>query len=92
VDLDADRDLPWLDPARVRVWWTRHQARLTIEGRVLVGQPVTAESCRRLLDGGAQPLRRCAAYEIAALAGGGLFPVDAPAHRQRRLKEDGWFR
>lgn len=92
VALDADRDLPWLDQARARDWWSGRQATLTTEGRILVGEPITVESCRLLLDGAAQPLRRCAAFEIAVLTGSGLFPVDAPTHRQRRLEGDGWFR
>lgn len=92
VDLDPDRDLPWLDPGRTAAWWSGARAAWPDGGRVLGGTPVAVDACRRLLDEGPHPLRRCAAYELAALTGTGLFPVDAPSHRQRRLEEDGWFR
>ena len=85
VAMDEDGDLPWPDVARIGSWWTANQARFQSGVRYFMGEPVGAENCRRVLREGFQRQRRAAAAYLCLLSRGTpLFPVAAPAWRQKR--------
>lgn len=85
IAIDDDEDLPWPDPARVAAWWKRHGPALAGGGRLFAGEPVGVGGARRVLVEGTQRLRAHAALLLGVLQPGSrLFPVAAPARRQRR--------
>ena len=85
VSLDEDESLPWPDPVKVQAWWERCQATLARAGFA----PVSWRAGRR------SGRAACAARRLATPArarrrqlcllqpGTRLFPVAAPAPRQR---------
>ena len=84
--MDADRDLPWPDPARVKKWWQGASGGFSAGSRYLLGKPINPDSLREVLRVGRQRQRAAAAMELAMLnPGEALFEVRAPAVRQRRL-------
>jgi uncharacterized protein (TIGR02270 family) len=86
VEMDADEDLPWPEPALVATWWEANQQHFTPGARYLCGQPVSVEHCATVLRTGFQRQRTAAATELALLSGdGGLFETRAPGFRQRTL-------
>jgi uncharacterized protein (TIGR02270 family) len=86
VSLDEDESLPWPDPVKVQSWWAGNQAALATRGpRLFVGEPIGAAVAQRVLREGSQRLRAHAAEQLCLLQPGThLFPVAAPAPRQRR--------
>lgn len=89
VEVPVDVALPWPNVEQVRAWWLAHQSRLPTlspDGRLFLGQPLSEVHCLRVLHGGRQRARVLAALHLCLLRPGTpLFPVDAPAWRQRRL-------
>jgi uncharacterized protein (TIGR02270 family) len=95
VLLDADQDLPWPDPAKVRAWWAQqsalpgYQAALAGRQRLFAGEPPSLVQAKAVLGEGTQRLRATAAAWARVLSPGKpLFSVAAPAHRQRRWLAD----
>jgi uncharacterized protein (TIGR02270 family) len=85
VAMDEDDSLPWPDAARVQAWWDANHMRFQPGVRYFVGEPVGVEHCRKVLAEGYQRQRRAAAEYLCLLQPGShLFPVAAPAWRQKR--------
>ncbi|MDE2161464.1 MAG: hypothetical protein KGJ30_21365, partial [Burkholderiales bacterium] len=86
VALDADAGLPWPDPQRLRRWWEREQPRLLAAAAPLfLGRPRAVAALRQALAEATQRQRAHAALGLCLLQPGQrLFPVAAPAWRQRR--------
>jgi uncharacterized protein (TIGR02270 family) len=85
IHMDPDSDLPWPDAIKVHEWWQTNQYRFTSGERLLLGHPVTRESCMKVLSDGYQRQRRIAALHIALQnPGEALFEWRAPAWRQQR--------
>jgi uncharacterized protein (TIGR02270 family) len=85
VAMDEDDSLPWPDVARVQAWWDANQPRFASGVHHFVGAPVSVEHCRKVLAEGCQRQRRAAAEYLCLLRPGTpLFPVAAPAWRQKR--------
>jgi uncharacterized protein (TIGR02270 family) len=97
IELDADRDLPWPDPAKVAAWWQStsatptFQAGLAGQTRLFAGEPPSLAQAHRVLRDGTQRLRAIAAvWERVLAPGQPLFAIAAPARRQQRwLREKG---
>jgi uncharacterized protein (TIGR02270 family) len=89
VSLDEDESLPWPDPAKVQAWWQSNHAALTATAsgsRLFAGEPVAPPVMHRVLREGTQRMRAQAAQRLCLLQPGTrLFPVAAPAPRQKRL-------
>lgn len=84
VDADADDALPWPDQSKVSEWWAQHSGRFMVGQRYLAGSAITVEQCLQVLQQGNQLQRRAAALHLKALNPASLlFPVDAPAWRQK---------
>jgi len=90
VSLDEDESLPWPDPVKVQSWWERCHATLAAPGsRLFCGEPIGAAVAQRVLRESSQRLRAHAAELLCLLQPGArLFPVAAPAPRQRRWLAD----
>ncbi|MDE2372335.1 MAG: TIGR02270 family protein [Burkholderiales bacterium] len=86
VALDADDSLPWPDPQRLRRWWEREQSQLgAAEPPLFLGRRRDVASLRLALADGTQRQRALAALALCLLQPGQrLFPVAAPAWRQKR--------
>lgn len=91
VELPVDVALPWPQVERVRAWWLSHQSRLPAltgqpaTARYFLGEPLSELQCLRVLRDGHQRARALAALHLCLLRPGTpLFPVEAPAWRQRR--------
>lgn len=83
---DLDGDLHPVDPSRVAHWWHLNGDRFTDGVRYFLGEPLSVEGCLRVLAQGRQRHRIAAAEHLClARPGTVLFPVAAPAWRQRRL-------
>jgi len=86
VDMDADLNLAWPDPALIQGWWNARQGNFAKGTRYLLGQPITPEALRLALKNGYQRQRAAAALELAILKPGcPLFAVRAPPSRQQQL-------
>lgn len=86
VALDDDENLPWPDAARVQRWWQAQAAGMPAGQRCFLGAPVQAQRLHEVLRTGTQRQRAMAAHHLVLLQPGhALFPVAAPAWRQRRL-------
>jgi uncharacterized protein (TIGR02270 family) len=85
VAMDEDDGLPWPDVARVQAWWEANQTRFQPGLRYFVGEPVGVAHCRKVLLEGYQRQRFAAAEYLCLLhPGTPLFPIAAPAWRQKR--------
>jgi uncharacterized protein (TIGR02270 family) len=88
--LDEDDELPWPDRDRVQQWWDAHAASLPAGTRCLMGgvmgaAPSAAHCVQVLREGGQRQRARAARALCLARPGTPLFPIAAPAARQRRL-------
>jgi uncharacterized protein (TIGR02270 family) len=82
---DEDDGLPWPERDRVQHWWQANAASLPAGTRCFMGTAPSAEHCVRVLHDGGQRQRATAARGLClARPGTPLFPVAAPAGRQRR--------
>ncbi len=82
---DEDADLPWPDAEAIARWWQSEGHVFTPGVRYFMGRPPTADHCVRVLRLGHQRQRAAAAQHLClAQPGVPLFPVAAPAWRQRR--------
>ena len=83
--MDEDDNLPWPDPIKINKWWEANQ-HLFINGeRYFMGRSASSEHCRQVLKTGYQRQRIAAAEYLCLLSPGEqLFPVAAPAWRQKR--------
>lgn len=85
VDMDPDDGLPWPDAAKVAQWWAANKARFASGVRTLIGEPLSADSCLRVLRLGYQRQRRLAALHRALQnPSGPIFECRAPASQQLR--------
>jgi uncharacterized protein (TIGR02270 family) len=85
VEMDADEDLPWPDPALVQAWWKQNASRFKTGVRHLAGSPVTAGQCWHVLGNGYQRQRIAAALHLCLLEPGTpLFEWRAAAWRQQQ--------
>jgi uncharacterized protein (TIGR02270 family) len=85
VSLDPDEDLPWPDPHHLEAWWGANKGRFVSGRRYLVGEPITAQHCMRVLRSGMQRQRHAAALELALMdPRSPLFETRAPGLRQRQ--------
>ena len=86
VELPEDIALPWPDLEKIKVWWTKNQARFQFNHRYFLGSPITREHCIQVLKEGFQRQRVMAAYHLSLLQPGTqLFPIAAPAWRQKEM-------
>lgn len=65
--IEDDENLPWPDPDKIAVLWSRHGARFTLGQRYFLGEAIAAVALRRVLATGAPRQRRAAALELALL-------------------------
>jgi uncharacterized protein (TIGR02270 family) len=85
VAMDEDDSLPWPDAAKLQDWWAGNSARLAPGQRWFMGEAPSAEVCARVLREGYQRQRWVAALWAPVLQPGTkVFPIAAPAWRQRR--------
>ncbi len=88
VGLDEDDSLPWPDAVKTQAWWARQagmQGAAAAGQRLFDGEPVAIGAALRVLRDGTQRRRAQAALLACTLQPGRmLFPVAAPAARQRR--------
>ncbi|RST46400.1 TIGR02270 family protein [Variovorax sp. DXTD-1] len=82
---DEDADLPWPDVQAIARWWQADGHIFTPGVRYFLGRPPDETHCVRVLRHGHQRQRAAAAQHLCLLQPGTpLFPVAAPAWRQRR--------
>ncbi|HEX5357227.1 MAG TPA: hypothetical protein VFW93_13495 [Aquabacterium sp.] len=85
VAMDEDDSLPWPDPLRVQAWWQAQGGRFAQGQRYFMGAAPSPAHVLDVLQQGAQRQRIMAAEYLCLLQPGRvLFPVAAPAWRQRR--------
>lgn len=85
VDMDPDESLPWPDQARIQTWWEANRHNFRAGVRYFMGAPVSPAHCQQVLRDGFQRQRSAAAEYLSLLAPGTpLFPIAAPAWRQKR--------
>jgi uncharacterized protein (TIGR02270 family) len=85
VAMDEDDSLPWPDAVKLQDWWAGNSARLAPGQRWFMGEAPSAEACARVLREGYQRQRWVAALWAPVLQPGTkVFPIAAPAWRQRR--------
>lgn len=86
IELDPDRDLPWPNRALVAKWWQQQSiARGGSPQRCFVGRPFGEAAWQHVLREGNQRQRALASLHLAVHAPASrMFPVAAPAWRQRR--------
>ena len=91
VHLDEDDSLPWPDQRQVQAWWQSQAPRFVAGQRYFVGAPPSLAHASQVLRTSGQRQRTMAAAYLSLLQpGAGLFPVAAPAWRQRRwLQQEG---
>lgn len=86
--LDEDESLPWPDVPKLRAWWARQaelQRAASAGTRLFAGAAVDLATAQRVLRDGSQRLRALAAlWRCVLQPGRALFPVAAPAPRQRQ--------
>ena len=86
VAMDEDENLPWPDPALIEAWWQGEKGAYRNGQGYFLGQPISEQGYRLALSNGQQRQRRVAAYGLARFRPTeALFPVAAPAWRQRAL-------
>jgi uncharacterized protein (TIGR02270 family) len=86
VAMDPDEDLPWPDPQAVQVWWQAHGADFQAGTGYVLGLPHSERAFQQALTRGQQRQRIAAACGIARFRPNEvLFPVSAPAWRQKSL-------
>lgn len=86
VEMDADDDLPWPDPAKCGAWWSANKDRFEEGVRYFLGKPPERAHCIEVLKTGYQRQRRAAAQYLCLLSPGmPLFSTSAPSWRQARL-------
>jgi hypothetical protein len=49
VNMDPNEDLPWPNPSLIHHWWKKKKGRFRVGKRYLCGQPITIETCQRVL-------------------------------------------
>ncbi|SFQ42815.1 TIGR02270 family protein [Variovorax sp. 770b2] len=82
---DEDADLPWPDAEAIMRWWQADGHVFAPGVRYFLGRPPDMAHCVRVLRHGHQRQRAAAAQHLCLLQPGTpLFPVAAPAWRQRR--------
>jgi uncharacterized protein (TIGR02270 family) len=83
---DPDKAVPWVDAGKAAAWWKANGGRFAPGVRHFGGRPVSGDWLRDVLRSARQNVRSLAAIELAAAhPGQPLFPVRAPAARQRSL-------
>ncbi|UHD16112.1 TIGR02270 family protein [Thiocapsa bogorovii] len=88
VAMDPDESLPWPDPAKLQQWWVANSVRFRPGARYFMGAPVSREHCTEVLRNGFQRQRAAATEYLCLLnPGSTLFPIRAPAWRQKRWLE-----
>ncbi len=86
VALNDDENLPWPDPNLVEAWWQREKDVYHNGTGYFLGQPIGEQGYRQALIQAQQRQRRVAAHGLARFRPTEvLFPVAAPAWRQRAL-------
>lgn len=86
VAMDADEDLPWPSPDRVRKWWEKHEHEFHPGVRYLRGKPIGPAGLLDALKNGYQRQRTAAALELALLQPATpMFEVRAPGRRQAEV-------
>ncbi|WP_395504133.1 TIGR02270 family protein [Ectopseudomonas hydrolytica] len=86
VALDEDENLPWPDPDLIEAWWQREKDAYQNGKGYFLGQPISEQGYRQALVRAQQRQRQVAAYGLARFRPTEvLFPVAAPAWRQRVL-------
>jgi uncharacterized protein (TIGR02270 family) len=85
VALDPDEGLPWPDSQRIQKWWDANKGGFVAGQRYLVGKPVSAEQCQRVLRTGYQRQRNAAALELALMTPAApLYETRAAGFRQHQ--------
>jgi uncharacterized protein (TIGR02270 family) len=85
VDMDPDDGLPWPDVEKVQRWWMENRARFATGVRTFMGEPLSTESCQKVLRTGYQRQRRIAALHLSLQNPNSImFECRAPASRQLR--------
>ena len=80
-----DVHLPWPDRHSVAAWWSAQQGHFPVGRRHFMGAPPAVDRAIDVLGTGLQRQRAAAAQWLALLRPGKrLFPVRAPARRQKR--------
>jgi len=91
--MDLDEDLLWPNPEPIRAWWDAKSGRFHAATRYLVGEPVSAAQCHRVLEAGSQRQRKAAVLELTLLRPGTpLFETRAPGFRQQQCLRQGAMR
>lgn len=86
VALDEDENLPWPDPDLIEAWWHREKDAYQNGKGYFLGQPISEQGYRQALVKAQQRQRQVAALGLARFRPTEvLFPVAAPAWRQRAL-------
>lgn len=86
VAMDEDENLPWPDPDLIEAWWQREKSAYQNGKGYFLGQPIGEQSYRQALVQAQQRQRLVAAYGLARFRPTeALFPIAAPAWRQRAL-------
>ena len=86
VALDEDENLPWPDPDLIEAWWQQEKGAYQNGKGYFLGQSIGEQGYRQALIKAQQRQRRVAAYGLARFRPTeALFPVAAPAWRQRAL-------
>jgi uncharacterized protein (TIGR02270 family) len=84
VAADPDLDLQWPDPKKLRDWLSARRDEFTPGQPYVAGRPTNPAGLREVLRDGFQRQRRAAAERLLILEPGRpMFPVSAPAKRQR---------
>ena len=65
VEMDADEDLPWPEPALIQVWWHENGDRFAAGRRHFLGHAFSPDVCRQALTTAYQRQRRAAALDLA---------------------------
>lgn len=85
VAMDDDEDLSWPDPVKVQAWWQAHARHFIAGRRYFMGREPDAAHAIEVLKRAGQRQRIMAAEHMGLLhPAAGVFPVAAPAWRQRR--------
>jgi hypothetical protein len=84
-----DALLPWPDRHSVSAWWTAQQSHFRVGRRHFMGDMPSHDRLLDVINNGFQRQRAAAAQWLALLRPGSkLFPVRAPARRQKRWLTD----
>jgi uncharacterized protein (TIGR02270 family) len=79
-----DADLRWPSASLVHDWWAKNRSLFTGGQRYMGGQPLSPAVARQVLTEGYQRQRAGAALEVAYRSEAAVFPIAAPADRQRQ--------